>query len=83
MDGNCRFFTNGEFLSLCLFLCITFYLTLVSELCFQNELKLTMNEWNDIMIKERQKNEFMVSFVYKNNNEKGLESIEIAFADIF
>ena len=46
-------------------------------------LKLTMNEWNDIMIKERQKIEFMVSFVYKNNNEKGLESIEIAFADIF
>ena len=35
------------------------------------------------MIKERQKIEFMVSFVYKNNNEKGLESIEIAFADIF
>ena len=46
-------------------------------------LKLTMNEWNDIMIKERQKIEFMVSFVYKNNNERGLESIEIAFADIF
>ena len=46
-------------------------------------LKLNLNEWNDIMIKERQKIEFMDSFVYKNNNEKGLESIEIAFADIF